>query len=409
MNKKQLLLVFLILWYSRFFSFLHFSIDESLFYYISYIIDLIILYICWKKNINPKRKQIMNFSNITLLLFFSSLLSLFPACVFFGQSPLSGIFQLIPRAILLFYFILHEYSFSRKEILQVILCLGVCYSTIKLLQQFTYPHLLFCERSRISTITGEVEQRNGLWRILMQGGECASIMLYLKFEEFLHNKRAFLLVFVFLGSASIFLNLGRMHLVQMLLSIILLYYLCYGVGRSSIIKKIVVVAVVIVIYNNISAIMGSEMLDKAIEQVNDTEDVRYKSFAYFWEESKVHPIVFLFGHGPLTGTHIGKELNLLEKDYGLYISDVGIVGLLYNYGVIYCILLILCYIFFLYKVRKIPWIFAYQLPILLFVVLMPVLHSPISMFFFAVILYLADIELTRIDGIPSRIKYNKLN
>lgn len=150
------------------------------------------------------------------------------------------------------------------------------------------------------------------------------------------------------------------------------------------------------------------MLDKTREQVNDTEDVRYISFAYFWEESTANPIVFLFGHGPLTGTEVGKQLSYLEKEYGLYISDVGIVGILYNYGAIYCILLLLCYIFFLYKVRKIPWILAYQFPILLFVVLIPVLHSPISMFFFAIIMYLADIELIRKDGRPSCVMINKL-
>ena len=408
MNKKQILLVFLILWYSRFFSFLYFTIDESLFYYISYIIDGLIIYFCCTKTIGNIRKKIMNFSNITLILIFTSLFSLIPACVFYGQSPLSGTFQLMPRAILLFYFILHAYHFSRKEVLQVIICLGVCYSTIKLLQQLTYPQILFCERGRINIISGNVEQRNGFWRILMQGGECAAIMLYIKFEEFLNHKKFMSLIFVFLGAASIFLNLGRMHLTQMLLSLLLLYYLCNGVGNR-IIRGFVAVFVVIAIYVNVNAIVGTDMVNLTREQVHDSDDVRRISMAYFVKESTINPIVFLLGHGPLSGTPTGNQLRQLEKDSGLYRADVGIVGLLYDYGAIYCLSIILCYVFFLYKVRKIPWIFAYHVPILMFIVFIPVLHSTTSMFFFAILMYLADIEINKKGKkIIYRVKSNKM-
>lgn len=77
--------------------------------------------------------------------------------------------------------------------------------------------------------------------------------------------------------------------------------------------------------------------------IDNTEswDVRMLELPLFIRKSIENPVVFLFGHGYQSDV-------FLINGYPMYTSDVGFIGWLYNYGIIFVVL----YFKFLYRVYK---------------------------------------------------------
>ena len=390
MNNKQILLILLVLWYSRCFAWLDFPLDSTIYGWINNILNItiMILFITKKKILNLGN---VNFSKPVQLMVFIPFLSILPAMLFYGQSLYKGCMVLTSNFVFIIYFLFHIFRYTKEDILKVVFTLGVIYCGIKIIQQFTYPQIWFCNIHRISEYTGEVEQRNGFWRILMTGGECASFMLYYKFQELISTKQRKALFFILLGLGNVFLSLGRMFYATTLLGLSLVYFISSNKGKK-IFTLVILCSIAFIIYNNIGMIIGEDMLEETNSNM-DEDYVRWISYNYFWNESISNVTVFIFGHGPLSGTGQGKILSDLEEYSGLFRSDIGIIGQLYDYGIIYCISMVYFFIFVLMRVKKIPWMYGYLLPTAIFTVVNPFLYSSTAYLGMSMMLYVCDLEL----------------
>ena len=149
------------------------------------------------------------------------------------------------------------------------------------------------------------------------------------------------------------------------------------------------------VINNIGLILGADMIEETNKNMGE-DYVRWLSYDYYWSESISSPIYFLFGHGPLVGTAAGLRLQDIEMNSGLWRADIGIVGNIYNYGILYAAAIVYFFVFILKNTKNNRWMFGYAFPTLIFSVILPAFLGPESNIMFAMMLYLCDIENKRI-------------
>ena len=390
MNNKQIILILLVLWYSQCFTWLDFPLDSTIYGWINNILNILIItiFLVKKRQLNNAN---LNFSKPLYLLTFIPFISIFPAMLYYGQSLYKGTVSMSANFVFLLYFLFHIFKYTSKDILKVVFIMGFIYCGIKIIQQFTYPQIWFCYTSRISEISGEVDQRNCFCRILMAGGQCASFMLYYKFQELLTTKQRTALIFVLLGLGNVFLSLGRMFYASTLLGLALVYFISSNKSKKFF-TLIILSSIAFIVLNNIGFIIGEDMVETTSSNMDD-DYVRWISYNYFWNESINNIIVFILGHGPLVGTSQGKLLSDLQEYSGLYRADIGIIGHLYDYGLVYCFAIVYFFISVLKRVKKIPWMYGYLLPTAIFTVLNPFLDSSMAYLGMSMMLYVCDLEL----------------
>ena len=134
----------------------------------------------------------------------------------------------------------------------------------------------------------------------MAGGQCASFMLYYKFQELLTTKQRTALIFVLLGLGNVFLSLGRMFYASTLLGLALVYFISSNKSKKFF-TLIILSSIAFIVLNNIGFIIGEDMVETTSSNMDD-DYVRWISYNYFWNESINNIIVFILGHGPLVGT-----------------------------------------------------------------------------------------------------------
>lgn len=388
MNKKQLFLIFLILWYSQCFSWMSFPIGSTMYGWISHIIDAFLLLAYF-----AKRKSVSyTFSKPIMCVMLIPFLSIISAVWMNGQTFMKGFIALTGQFTFILYFLFHLYHYTKKDILRVVMIIGVVFCCIKIVQQITYPTMWFCAASRINEITGLVEQRNGFWRIFMSCAGCATIMLYYKFNEYVQTKHKVALIFVLLGCINVFLDLGRMGYASTLIGLAIVYIPDF-VNLKNLIRIGIVGLLAYLVINNIGLILGADMVEQTNKDMGE-DYVRWLSYDYYWSESIGSPIYLLFGHGPLVGTAAGLRLQDIEMNSGLWRSDIGIVGNIYDYGILYAISIVYFFIFIFKRTKNIRWMFGYAIPTFIFSFMLPVFIGPESYIMYSMMLYLCDIEIT---------------
>lgn len=387
MNKKQLFLIILILWYSQCFSWMSFPIGEVMYGWISHIVEAFLLLVCFIK----RKSASYTFSKPVMCIMLVPFLSVISAVWMNGQTFMKGFIALTGQFTFILYFLLHLYHYTKKDILRVVMIIGVVFCCIKIVQQITYPTMWFCEVARINEITGLVEQRNGFWRIFMSCAGCATIMLYYKFNEYVQTKHKVALLFVILGCINVFLDLGRMGYAATLIGLAIVYIPDF-VSPKNLIRIGIVGLLAYLVINNIGLILGADMIEETNKNMGE-DYARWLSYDYYWTQSTSNPLYFLLGHGPLVGTSAGFHLQEMEKECGLWRSDIGIVGNIYDYGILYAIAIVYFFIFIFKKTKNIRWMFGYAIPTFVFSVILPAFVGPESYIMYSMMLYLCDIEI----------------
>ena len=93
------------------------------------------------------------------------------------------------------------------------------------------------------------------------------------------------------------------------------------------------------------------LTEQTVTQSNDVEDdIRIQSLNYYLYNFSPDVVTKIFGNGiSYKDSYYSQKVNYLEKDLGLYVSDIGYVGLYIKFGIIS----ILGYLIFIYKTFKI--------------------------------------------------------
>lgn len=332
--------IFLILLYSsQCFSYIDLNVS-TVKLTITFISLGIFCFLILKNKLYQKHSSLQKFIYAFLFLPF---LSCIPASLLHDQDFLTSLKATAFNLTYVCFFLLFALKAEVKDIIKSFCILGCMWTIIQAIQQFTYPTYLFA--SRLDTLDTNIEIRNGIYRYAVTGVYFGVFLTFYCYEKILSQKNKLCLLGFIVGLIGIYLTTTR----QIIASVLL----CLGIGLI-ISKKVKAVSFILLsIVGSIIYLYADVLFSEFIEKTQnlDSDYIRFQTFHFFGLEYSESVLSIILGNGQYSiGSTYGKEI-LRYRDFGMYLSDIGLVGLYSLYGIIYIINILLLF-FFLYKKRK---------------------------------------------------------
>lgn len=346
----------------------------------------------------PKGKQ-FHFRTLVLFLIWVPFVSILNSWSIYSQSPSRSFLLMTTQSTWVIYFLLHKYKVQEQVVLKVFFYIALFLVGIQIVQQFTYPNAPFGTMSQDVMIERHAmeaaEQRNGLWRFRMhQNGYYTAPILFAMWIG-IRKKADFKLgVFIALFFASIYLTLTR----QVMFACILVIFCSMFMGQKKInftalLLGLIFIAGLYVYYD----VLFSKLAQQTQDDSNE-DNVRLLAASMLWEESLKTPFTFLFGYGlPDSTSAYGLHMYKLSNFLGIYTSDVGFIGQIFERGFIYvCVCYFMFYkLFFKFK-KLIPMyirmfvMFAGVMSVMIFPCIVPA-----QTVVWAMLLYVCDLHINK--------------
>lgn len=365
--------------------------------YAGWITKIIYLYFLWFFIRHSTRNPNCHFRTEILLLTFLQFPSMINSWLYFGQSFIQSLTVDLAAFSYITYFMLHHYRVEERTILKVILFMALLIVGIQLFQQFSYPNCWFGIRSEEGqALTNELaEQRNGLWRFRMHINGfytcpilfAAWIWLQRKFDS--HTMIVCCLLLV-----SVYLTLTR----QVMVACIFAVFMSSFIGERKSKKGALLLGLLFIVglYEYYDVLFSS--LSEQTKEDSTEDNIRLVASSYFWEESLKSPLTFLFGYGNQhADSSYGDLISRMKQDYGLYTSDVGFIGQIYEKGLLY--VLVTYWIFYkLYFRLKTKTPLYIKMMVLFCTPMTPMIFPTIdalSSFVWVMMIYIVDLHVNK--------------
>lgn len=348
----------------------------------------------------PKSRK-FHFRSEMFLLSFLPFLSILNTNSLYGQGYLDSIKTLSSGCLVwIFYILLHKYKVQEATILKVFLAIALFVVAVQVIQQFTYPHALFGIRNEETMaekgLIDYAEQRNGLWRFRLNGGQYFPILILFAcavwIRERFNNKLMILIIFMLI---SVYLSLTRQIIAACLLALFCSFFL--GKKNSNYIQAVLIGVIIASLIYSYSDVLFGSLAEQTKDDMSDSY-IRVLSGTYFWNESISSPLVFLFGHGLPGQTGSFKQLmSQLNQIMGYYPVDVGFIGMTYTFGSIY---VVVCYrllwkIFFTFKKYTPMYIRLYVIFGGVMSIMIFPMESTINCLIWAILMYITDLYIEK--------------
>lgn len=346
----------------------------------------------------PKGKQ-FHFRTLVLFLIWVPFVSILNSWSIYSQSPSRSFLLMTTQSTWVIYFLLHKYKVQEQVVLKVFFYIALFLVGIQIVQQFTYPNAPFGTMSQDVMIERHAmeaaEQRNGLWRFRMhQNGYYTAPILFAMWIGIRKKADLKLGVFIALFFASIYLTLTR----QVMFACILVIFCSMFMGQKKInftalLLGLIFIAGLYVYYD----VLFSKLAQQTQDDSNE-DNVRLLAASMLWEESLKTPFTFLFGYGlPDSTSAYGLHMYKLSNFLGIYTSDVGFIGQIFERGFIYvCVCYFMFYkLFFKFK-KLIPMyirmfvMFAGVMSVMIFPCIVPA-----QTVVWAMLLYVCDLHINK--------------
>lgn len=342
MSLPKLLLIISIFVSTRFLCFIPYQLSGYGNTVEMVVILLLLFFFLSHNNINI-RKTI--FGKEILLLLSLTFVTAISCFVYHNQSFVDSFIASKNILFILIYFVLLQSRIGYKSVNGIIFSFGVVATLIYIIQQVAYPQIYWFDTPNSNI--GEVEIRNGFYRFrLFFNNQYIIYSLLLSFVAAVEDKllRKWLYVFFFL--IGIYLTLTRQTWFCIVVAIFM-YPIVNGVRVSlrKILSITLGICITYVVYENLSSIIGDELITATSNQFTNEDDVRWLAYKFYAFDYWTDIFNMLFGNGyPLLGkSKYGLEILSIEQNYHLYRSDIGIVGLLNTNGFLYLIVFIYIY------------------------------------------------------------------
>lgn len=292
------------------------------------------------------------FKNSVLVIILSLILSVLPAYIEYHQS-FQDSFKAISLLIVgyLFYFYLIKNSPSVASIEKILITFSLVYFFIELIQQFTYPSLLFSHRYVISDEI--IEYRFGIYRFAIKGIDIVELSLLLVFYKYCEGKgnNCLYLVLTILFVGAIYMHGARKLLYVTIFSISAILFISKSQYRKRRIFFFLILFFVVI--SNYYSLYVSESIDLLEKQTEGDDFIRWLSAEYFiasFSDSALYPF---WGAGiPWATSRLGAIIHSLA-DIGFYQADSGIIGYFSMLGIVGVIAILKLYFVILKNWRHI--------------------------------------------------------
>lgn len=267
---------------------------------------------------------------LILLMTLLPLLSVYSCHALHGQSYMASLVVYRMHLGWLCYFALWHKRVSLNHVYKVVFIVGFLYATITVIQQATYPFAPFGARTLgtdYASLMGGVEKRMGFYRYSVGGLQYAVISLFLCLVCRRNIKNYMVIAFLIV---SIIASGNRQTIFAVFLSIC--YYLFYNRNLKHKLPILLAIsAFVLVIY-----IYADVWFGALVNIQSDYNEGRAGSVTFFWSQVTDNWLSFLFGNGlGHKSSTYGNTIYYTENGRKAIFSDIGILGTMYLWGILY--------------------------------------------------------------------------
>ena len=336
----------------------------------------------------------LHFQKTVLLLAFYPFLSVIYSFIEYGQPIMDGIRGTIPWLLWLSYFFFHHVKISEGSFLKAILYIAFFIASVQIIQQFTYPDILFNVPVEDESNPDDelVSSRNGIWRFrLGDVGYFAALILFFLWDKVKQHISSKSIVFLSVMAVSLYLTLTRQIIFSAMLTIISSYLM----GRKKLGKwgLALIITVLAIISYNYDALFGE--LGKLTAEETNEDYIRILSGQYFLTETFSSVKATILGHGVAVSGAFSEMVKDLQENWHFYASDVGFIGQMWKFGVPYVI--ICFYLFFSLFFTWRHYIPTYIRLFVLFTTIMSIMIFPMGLGFqfilWSFLLYICDMNI----------------
>lgn len=350
MKKESHIFIFsivIVLTSIRLFSFV--LIPDRITDYVEIILLLVILTLFIISTFKePSRKNIFGTCITSIIVL--TLLSSISSKIFHQQSYYLSF--LISRTVIywLLYFILFKSKPNKFNLEKLIVFVGTVWSVIMVIQQITFPAVLFnlptvffdyYSDTEIDFVRNLADERAGVVRIMILGIPYAYFLIFyswIKLNENFKLKQFFILI---LTAVALSLTGSR----QIIFTVILILAIDFFVSSKILIAK----KISVLLFLSAAIYLGYPYLDEYFtslievtkeQNIMSNEYVRIQEINYFLFDFFPSPFCYFFGNGQEHSlSSYGQEM----MNKFLYRSDVGLFGAFNKFGIIYIIFIFMIY------------------------------------------------------------------
>lgn len=339
MNKKFILIfTFLFIIYTT--NFINYSYwNPTLGGRISYFLYLFIGYLALKSNISRYQLPL---KNIITLLFFIPLLCIITKIFHYGESISDEKIIIFSGLTFLFFYIFYKYHITENDIIKLLSIFGLIVFIIQVYQQILPSKAIFgiYNENTLGYETDNIASiRNNLYRFRLGTSLFTIFCTYYYWDQFRQkiDIKNFILFIIFL--VSIYLYMTRQLMISTIITLCFsIFYIRNIKIRISVILTIILLMIILFYYSDI---LFGALIEQTKEEVNE-ENIRLLAFGFYWNKIITNPLTFILGSGH------PESLNIWQNEFKLWTSDIGIIGSMFHYGLLWIIL----YFHIIYLVLK---------------------------------------------------------
>lgn len=331
---KVLYLIFQFLLLTSFFKLAIFSfISDDVFLLFSIFSSFFIIfkYKFHKNRINNISLTRYRNTKIIYFLFFTVFLSVISSYLVHYQNPLHTLIS--QRNIYAFVFLLSLYYLqpSIKDISKFFTIITLCTIAIWFIAK-TNPFIIAFSEVRKENLLNYYDGDG----ISVVGNKIVLAYLYYKLGTLNYKKIdikdviIIMLLFIFL-----ILYQNRSTLIGIIIAFLYIFYVIKINPIKKIITFLILSCIIIPItYHFLSDIIDSLILESQT-QLQDTDYARIRELDFF-VFNNTNPIAFIFGNGiPSSFSEYGQKILYLREHQGLYADDIGMLGMWYDFGLLF--------------------------------------------------------------------------
>lgn len=273
------------------------------------------------------------------------LLCLIPMFVIYGQSPIEERQMIFSLLIFLFFYYYYLNRISEITIIQIFTGAGLFIFVVQVFQQVFPANAVFGVYDLDSNSSSKVlaEVRNGLYRYRLDGVFFVLFCLYYYWSKLLNRVTIRNVLMFLIFFASMYLFLTRQLMFATMLTLALSSFLVTNKRRRNIILMITVLFIGIVfVYSDV---LFGDLIDMTQEQMSG-KDIRIMALSAYWKKIISNPLTFFLGNGH------PPEFHYFQEELRLFTSDVGFVGEMYHYGVLWVLFYFYTLYYIIVKCRK---------------------------------------------------------
>lgn len=292
-------------------------------------VGLIIFFIVLFSTYGSKNNIIkQNYSFFIILMLIGVLISSLSVNYFYDQSIGTSLYQQRHTYFLLFYFLLPFLNPKPKLVIDLIFYTALVAAIIYILQYFAYPTKLTEAKMFLD---------RGTLRINLPGFTFIHLGYFLCLDQYFRTSKKKYLYGIFL----LFIT-GLLSGTRTTLAIYVLISSGYLIINKHVKNKLLLFIIIGFIgfagYIGFKGIIDEMRTSAERETSQGADYIRVRAANYFLSSLNKHKITYLIGKGhPDENSSYGRENKILAKKYGYYLSDVGIIGSYYKFGLLFAL------------------------------------------------------------------------